>query len=157
MIHNSRDITMKKKMISGFPTLFTHTISIYHYDVMLAEIIQIEIFTKGSLGKESQPQRSPSPPNALSRERGVNIRKKNHVKGFDLKKVFFFRASNKVYHLGIALLAHPSGIQNIEERGDIVHLPIMHQPGDINVPMNLIIANTPKVSHHCIPIPCKAK
>jgi len=123
----------------------------------LQRLSKLRFFPREAWAKKAKPQRSPSPPNALSRERGVNARKKNHVKGFDLKKVFFFRASNKMYHRGITLLAYPSGIQNIEERGDIVHLPIMHQPGDINVLMNLIIANTPKVSHHCIPIPCKAK
>jgi hypothetical protein len=33
----------------------------------------------------------------------------------------------------------------------------MHQPDEINVLINHIIANNPKVNHHSIPIPCKAK
>jgi hypothetical protein len=37
---------MKKKMICGFPTLFTHTTPIYQYDVMLAEIIWSENFSR---------------------------------------------------------------------------------------------------------------
>jgi hypothetical protein len=73
---------MKKKMIQGFSTLFTHTTSIYHYNVTLADIIQSDNFPKGSyLSEESQPQGSLN----LPRERGVDIRKKKLVKGFDLK------------------------------------------------------------------------
>jgi len=64
-------------MIRGFPTLFTHTTSIYHYGVTLADIIQSENFHKGALvlqhasfpSEESQPQRSLSPSNALLRKR----------------------------------------------------------------------------------------
>jgi hypothetical protein len=78
---------------------------------------------KGSFpSKESQPQISLSPPNALPRERGVNVRK-NLVKGFDFKMTCFLGHPTKPI---IALPTHPSRIQNIEERGDGVHLPIMH-------------------------------
>lgn len=72
----SHDTTMKKKTIQDFPTLFTHTIPIYHYDVTLAKMIQSDNFSKGnSLSEESQPQRTFSLPNALPKVRGVNIRK----------------------------------------------------------------------------------
>lgn len=91
-------ITMKKKMIQGFPILFTHSTPFYHYDMMFVDIIQSENSLKWSCPSEkSQPQRSLSPPNALSREIGVNI-KKNLVKGFDLKRSVFFRASNIIFH-----------------------------------------------------------
>jgi hypothetical protein len=145
---------MKKKMICSFLTVFTYITLIYYYNVTLAEIIQSENFPKvSSPSKQSQPQRNLSPPNALPRERRANVRK-NLVKGYDLKRFSFLGCPTKPI---IALPTHPSGIQNIEERGDGVHLPIMHQPSEVNVPMSHIIANTPKVSHYCIPIPCKAK
>jgi hypothetical protein len=113
-----------KKMIRGFPTLFTHTTLIYHPDMTLVEIIQSENFPKGSCSsKESQPQRSLSPLNALPMERGVNIRTKNLVKGFDIKRSSFLWRQTKPI---ITLPTHPSRIQNIEERGDGVHYPIKH-------------------------------
>jgi hypothetical protein len=87
---------MKKKMICGFPALLTHTTTIYHYDVLLVEIIQSENFWKGSCqSKESQPQRSLSPSNAHPRERGINVRKKNLVKGFDFKRSSFLGCPTK--------------------------------------------------------------
>jgi hypothetical protein len=95
-------------MIHGFPTLFTYITSIYHYDVTLEEIIQSENFLKRSCPiKKTQPQKILNPPNALPRERGVNIRR-NLVKEFDFKRSSILGRPTKPI---IALLTHPSGIQ----------------------------------------------
>ena len=61
------------------------------------------------------------------------------------------------HSLSLPSPTYPSRIQNSEERGYVVHLPIMHQHDEVNVPMNPMIAYTPKVSHHNFPIPFKEK